>query len=197
MVGYLHVADDPNQILEVWNKERSIGLSVESLLRSAGVSLDEPSNVTGRETESVRMRGAFIYFTITYSNTNEKGLVSPYYSVHAVRVPDVDYKINELITQDSGSRVIRRRYGIYIKFVQRAEIARFSFPALLFQLISGLGLLQIATTFVDLLAIYLVPLKNFYMNAKYTVKTAEVEKGILQKELIAPIPPPATKAKAE
>jgi len=57
------------------------------------------------------------------------------------------------------------------------KIGRFSFQALLFHIIGGLGLLQIATFVVDILALYVVGHSDHYTNIKYSVSKISFKEG--------------------
>jgi len=90
-----------------------------------------------------------------------------------------------------GTRVRRVLHGMVITVKQSGKIGRFSVSALIIQILSGLGLLAIATSVVDTLATYILPQSEAFSNRKYG------ELKLLHPSTTTPTTtvPPATKPK--
>ena len=54
----------------------------------------------------------------------------------------------------STRRIRRNTHGVRLLFLQQGRLGRFDFQVLLVQLVSGLALLKVATTLVDLVSFY-------------------------------------------
>lgn len=78
--------------------------------------------------------------------------------IKAVQIKGVDTAVNLPDTQQS----VFSHNGIVVGVVQTGVIGVFSFPALLSAIIGGAVLTGVATTVVDLMAIYVLPEKKFY-----------------------------------
>jgi hypothetical protein len=66
--------------------------------------------------------------------------------------------------------------------VQTGLIGAFSFITLLINLVSGIVLIKVATTVVDMVAIRLLPQKDYYRQYKYeeTVDFSDLREGKVQ-----------------
>lgn len=81
-----------------------------------------------------------------------------------------------------GTLTINNRHGLRIVFVQTGLIGAFSFITLLVNLVSGVVLIKVATTIVDLVAIRLLPQRSYYKQYKYeeTVDFSDLREGKVQ-----------------
>ena len=62
----------------------------------------------------------------------------------------------------STRRIRRNTHGVRLLFLQQGRLGRFDFQVLLVQLVSGLALLKVATTLVDLVSFtFLLSLNSF------------------------------------
>jgi len=77
------------------------------------------------------------------------------------------------------SRRSTKRAGPKIIFVVSGKMVRFDFQTLLIQLVSALGLLSMATIVVEMLMLYVMPLRKRYSDAKFesTVDFSDVRDG--------------------
>jgi len=139
------------------------GITVGQLLMLAGVnSLDVASNVY-QSNHTLRYDGVQIVVLITYTNTDSNPKNFKYH--YAVRaIGGLDSARFDPATADTATN----RHGIAINFVQTGRVGLFSFPALLSAIVSGLVLTSVATTIVDILAIYILPQKTFYSKHKFS-----------------------------
>jgi hypothetical protein len=76
-------------------------------------------------------------------------------------------------------RLVTDRHGVKIFFLFSGNICRFDFQTMLIQLVSGLGLLGIATFTTDFLMSYMMPLRKAYNSFKYKSTKAH---GVIQSE---------------
>eukprot|EP01119_Soliformovum_irregulare_P002605 TRINITY_DN12853_c0_g1_i1.p1 TRINITY_DN12853_c0_g1~~TRINITY_DN12853_c0_g1_i1.p1 ORF type:complete len:378 (-),score=90.86 TRINITY_DN12853_c0_g1_i1:39-1172(-) len=164
---------DPNRVGDIF--------TIGQLLQYANVtSLDVPSGVAG-STGSLRYDGVQLVLIIEYSNRASQPTELKYrYSL--TQIPNVDTARFE----GSTSTVATNRHGIDIIIVQTGLIGQFSFPALLSAIVGGLVLMSIATTIVDLLAIYILPQKDVYGQSKFqmTKEMARTPRQWIRKEPI-------------
>ncbi|XP_032240708.1 P2X receptor E isoform X2 [Nematostella vectensis] len=160
-------------------------LTVQELLNAAGIdSLEQPSDALNAKGKSFRRHGMVLHVGICYHNTETTliGTGNIEYSYHVRRIPYADYRINQVIpiigaddfsfTDDKTltrpeKRLFRKRYGIKIEFHQSGKLGRFSLPALLLKLVSGVGLLTLTATIVDTAALYLLPDRFQYREFVY------------------------------
>merc|ERR1712072_744911 len=120
----------------------------------------------------MRFRGIELMVKIDYRNrclthihgsTHECGsffvLEKPSYKYTVRRIPFAEYKITEP-RYEKNSRTLINRFGVKIHFVQSGQIARFSWNALIMEIVAGLTLLGVAQLIVDNVAFYLHPKKD-------------------------------------
>jgi len=128
--------------------------------------------VFGKENQTKRNRGCIIIVSLNYRNQGFLigQTLRTSYQYRATHVPDTDYKVIQVIPGGNDqSRILRKRFGIHLKFMQTGKIGRFSGRIVLLEFVSGLGLLAIATTLVDRIAMYLGPRKQHFTSHKYKV----------------------------
>ncbi|XP_074638641.1 P2X receptor E-like isoform X1 [Acropora palmata] len=163
---------------------RADRLPIQEILNAAGVaSLDEVSDALNAKGKPFRRHGIVLHVTIHYQNTDSTilGTGDITYSYHVRRIPYADYRVNQLMpvrserefAADSNhrahqeNRLFRKRYGIKIEFHQSGRLGHFSFPALLMHLVSGVGLLTLTATIVDILTLYILPDRFRYRRFVY------------------------------
>ncbi|PRP83655.1 hypothetical protein PROFUN_03810 [Planoprotostelium fungivorum] len=159
------------------DKRQFDSISLRNLLQLADIdTLDAPSNMIGSNS-TLRYDGVQLMVIIEYANTDSDTKAFKYhYTVRAMTGLD-----STKFDADTPSRSVNR-HGINIVFVQTGKIGIFSFPSLLASIVSGLVLTSIATTLVDLLAIYILPQKSFYSKAKFTEARRKQEKLMMTEE---------------
>jgi len=150
---------------------------IKLLLEAALVDLDTLSQgVEGHEGEYLRDTGLVLYVTIKYSNAYDEDptwwqyfLSAPmHYTYKVSYIPETEYRLFQMMDDPSpNQRLLRKRHGVYIKFLQTGTIGRFSFQALLINFVSGLGLVALTNTAIDLLALYVLPWSAYFGNYKY------------------------------
>ncbi|CAH3136935.1 unnamed protein product [Porites lobata] len=162
---------------------RADKFTVREILHAAGVeSLDEPSDALNAKGKPFRRHGIVLRVAINYQNSDSSflGTGDITYSYHVRRIPFADYRVNEVIPvlsekdfTDSSqmgrqeNRLFRKRYGIKIEFHQTGRLGHFSLSSLLLRLASGVGLLTLTATVVDILALYILPDKVRYRKYVY------------------------------
>lgn len=162
---------------------RADKLTLQEILHAAGVeSLDEPSDALNAKGKPFRRHGIVLRVAINYQNSDSSflGTGDITYSYHVRRIPYADYRVNEVIPvlsekdfTDSSqmerqeNRLFRKRYGIKIEFHQTGLLGHFSLSSLLLRLASGVGLLTLTATVVDILVLYILPDKIKYRKCVY------------------------------
>jgi len=80
--------------------------------------------------------------------------------------------------------LVMNRHGVRIVFLQVGSIGVFNFLTLLINLVSGLVLVKVAATLVDVLALKLLPQRDIYKKYKYemTADFSDIRDGKVQVE---------------
>eukprot|EP01028_Stygiella_incarcerata_P009421 TRINITY_DN445_c0_g1_i1.p1 TRINITY_DN445_c0_g1~~TRINITY_DN445_c0_g1_i1.p1 ORF type:complete len:451 (-),score=110.55 TRINITY_DN445_c0_g1_i1:1700-3052(-) len=146
-------------------------LPLSELLDSSKFDLDEI--VSGSETG--RRRGVILLLLFQYENSDIFSLDTVYYKIRPIVLDpsDTEYKMYETLYLDynvstgARTRVVRNRHGIRIVAIQGGQLGGFRFIALLIQLTTSIALLKVATTIVDIVALYVMPDKKHYREYKY------------------------------
>jgi len=139
-------------------------------MNAAGSSLDE-INSSG---SSYRNDGTTLILKVEYSNTRSwSGLSKDItYLYTPFLLSDTSFKLYESIWEGTGgdyraNRTLLNKHGVKIDLVQGGNLAKFSFSQLLVSLTTSLTLLAVATVITDIVALYFLPDKDRYENAKY------------------------------
>ncbi|KAK5574854.1 hypothetical protein RB653_010108 [Dictyostelium firmibasis] len=143
-------------------------ITLGQLLSFGGVSLDQSSPVDSNV--SIRYDGVVLFVFITYSNTYTYSTSDFRYVYSVQQIENTIYDVPETIILESiDSRLLYKRHGVRVIFIQTGTIGSFHFQTLLLTLVSGLGLLAVATTVVDQMAIRLLPQRKSYSSLKFQV----------------------------
>jgi len=168
MQGFFQYANGTTLTL---NKGIPDVFTVNQLLLAAidGEELDTFSDVTGETNSTFRQVGMVLNIEISYSNTYD--FIAPanalQYTYQTRRIVETDYNIKEIVNGTDASRVLRTHNGVRINIQQSGSIGEFQFQAMLVQMVSGMGLLAVATIVVDQLAIRVLPQRAVYRSHKY------------------------------
>jgi len=154
-------------------------MKVSDILEASGISLDD----VGKSTNTTRYDGVVIIMFIEYSNSvTSPGTISYNYKVKTVN--GAEYKIEEpqRIFEDPGYLVIYNRHGIRLIYIQSGSVGRFNFLVLLISLVSGLVLVNLSTTLVDLVAMRVLPQRQLYSGYKYekTEDFSDIRDGLIE-----------------
>ena len=84
-------------------------------------------------------------------------------------MPRIDIKSEETIYDVPGGYRVRNRHGIQLIFIQVGEIGVFSLQAMLLSIVTGMVLLSIASTIVDLVALNFMQHRKNYYSHKYEI----------------------------
>jgi len=190
MNGWLVSSD--GKIMKQLNNNASKGadkIRLKELLEVAGIkSLNQNSDALNARSRTYRENGIVLRVTIDYSNSEDTlfWTGSPRYKFIVQRLPYSDYKVKQEIPIFEGSRfenlhngsrrnrrIVKKRFSVRIEFSQAGRIGRFSASNMIFQLVSGLGLLNIATMIIDTLVLYILPHKKLY--SQYIYEQPEME----------------------
>eukprot|EP00128_Syssomonas_multiformis_P006014 Colp12_sorted_trinity150504_noHs@25248 len=144
-------------------------VSIADLLRSAGVdSLDAPGGLNG--TQSIRYDGGVFLVVIEYSNTKSFDLNDIRYTMRVSQVANSDFKAIENVYSSFPQNATEiNRHGVRLIILQTGLLGKFDFQTLLINLITGLGLITVASTIVDLVATKIMPERQDYQKAKFDV----------------------------
>ena len=137
--------------------------SIEFLLASAGLSLDNVLNDDRFVNKTFRHSGVVIILTLAYENTDPK---NPTYSYKVSPAPETDYKLSQVVSVGSMRKKIDRN-GIKIIFIQTGSIGKFDLFACLENLVTSLGLLAVASLVVDALMVQVMPMRKWYASFKF------------------------------
>ena len=140
------------------------------LYKLAGLNLNDFSDVPNHEKESFYERGAVLQVGINYSNElkNKRGTGDITYSYEAQRVKRTGYKLSQKVAkfdypgaeeEDPSAiyRYVEKRHGVYVKFIQTGNLARFSADHLLLQIVFVNTLVAAIPTIIDLISCYVSP----------------------------------------
>eukprot|EP00029_Vermamoeba_vermiformis_P010900 TRINITY_DN5855_c0_g1_i1.p1 TRINITY_DN5855_c0_g1~~TRINITY_DN5855_c0_g1_i1.p1 ORF type:complete len:385 (-),score=86.56 TRINITY_DN5855_c0_g1_i1:61-1215(-) len=157
---------EPNTVGEIGKPDIiEIGL----LLKAAGIdSLDTLTEDLSKSNDSKRYDGLVMMVFLSYSNQYSYNLYDIRYEYRVTLVKDTEYKVRQPIyTKKYENRFVFNRHGIRIIVLQVGSIGNFDFQTLLINVVSGFGLLAVATFIVDTLATKLLPNKKAYNAYKY------------------------------
>lgn len=162
-------------------------ITFEEIMEAAGLSsLNE--KLTESSERSIRESGVVIYFRVQYFNTQKFFAPSSrfIYNYH-LTAQDAGVTIYEPVYERYGEhRTLVIRNGIKLVFIQQGNVGKFDFPTLLLSLVSGLALLTVSQTTVDLVALYIMPLRSIYHKLKYelSVNFGEVRENKELRDLL-------------
>ena len=184
MLGWLRYADGT---IKHFKGNAADKFKVKDLLEAANVTLEDISDGKVNQTKSMRFRGLELMVKIDYRNRGQGWSVSkPSYEITVERIPYAEYKITE--TRHSPyrrdpegygdsvkqkclkERRLYNRFGVKLHFSQTGRIARFSWNALIMEIVAGLTLLGCAQLVVDNIAYYVHPLASKIENAVYDTR---------------------------
>ncbi|CAK0906872.1 unnamed protein product [Prorocentrum cordatum] len=141
--------------------------SLRTLLAMAGETLDD-ADVQG---EPLRRRGGALVVGIEYHNLRRWSLFStqdpPEYTVSATLSSTDKFKHRYAYGEDQNGRMLKSLYGVYVVVEQSGQLAFFDITHSLLILTTALGLLVLANTLTDFLALYILPRKDEYYKCKY------------------------------
>jgi len=166
--------------------------TIGELVEAAGIDLEQTSDGKTDEDEDIRSRGMVLMMHITYTNTDKAsfpGLEQPTYKYKVHKVPYAEYKAAQPFGRTETSagngrtsgatRTLWKRYGIRVMFVQTGRIARFSWNALLMEIVAGLTLLSVAQLVCDTYAYYMRPeLKKLMVVQEYSNADSDPDKVV-------------------
>ncbi|EGC28571.1 hypothetical protein DICPUDRAFT_90884 [Dictyostelium purpureum] len=143
-------------------------ITLGQLLEFGGIDLDSQSPLN--ETHSIRYDGCVVFVFITYSNTYTYSTNNIKYVYSVKKVSDTVYDVPEpVILSSLQSRLIFKRHGIRLIFIQTGSIGSFRLEVLVLTLASSLGLLAVSTIIVDQMAIRILPQRKSYSSLKFQV----------------------------
>ncbi|KAL6042659.1 glycoprotein [Balamuthia mandrillaris] len=191
MAGVVLTGHGPNRrILKRFPVNESFDdFDLHDLLQAADeMDLDSPIMEASGEVTSLRTRGVILHVDLAYNNIRCDGKLScafgksPLsYRYRIYHVPEAEKELIETHPLNDTHRLRRVRHGILMDFHQTGKIGRFSMQVLLIHLCSGLGMMTLATVFVDFLAVYMLPSKSFYAAKKFHFCSAKEMKQVTDK----------------
>jgi len=166
--GVLYYNDGSGRSIVLNDPTRSGDIfPIQTLLEAADVPSLDVLSALG-DGDSLRYDGVLILMVVEYSN----GVLHPNqlsYTYTLFTVPGVNVISQEPSQPVSGGISQRSWYGVRLIFLITGTFGEFDFPTLLTSLVSGLVLVKVATTIVDMIIIYVLPDKIMYREHKYEV----------------------------
>jgi hypothetical protein len=153
--------------------------SVLDMLQFAGLQEGLESRLLASQHSTIRTTGCVIFVTLRYSNIEglSTGQIKYEYEFSEGIGPETMY-IPRHYSSSEAVRVLELRNGIKLVFQQQGQLGKFSVNIFLLTFVTGLGLLSVAQTATDAIAVYILPQRTLYRAAKYEeVKLSPVEKG--------------------
>ena len=169
-------------VLKVFNSyDKADRLSLHDLILASDIgSLDKISDSPNGNNKSFRRKGCVLVVTIFYQNTlSILGTSLLTYTYTVKRVPLMPHRVEETIPinllpldperrySTQIHRLLRKRYGVHIKFLQGGEIGKFSFLQLLQCLATSVGLVSLVSGLGDVIALNLIPNSKIYKDRIY------------------------------
>jgi hypothetical protein len=143
-------------------------LSLETLLRMAGRSLDE---TWYGGTENVRLRGVALVISIEYFNLKRWTIFSPedppWYTISVDAMESHKFKDFAVSHVDANSRDLNMAYGVYMVVKQSGRLAYLDPIYGLVAMTSAMALLAVSTSLTDFLMVSVLPRKKEYYAEKY------------------------------
>lgn len=144
-------------------------MSLRTILGMAGIKLEDNVPEDGKP-ESLRFRGGAISIRIEYSNQVPWTLMTPpvpEYTIKVTSKPIEKFKHRYVKKRDTSTRDLRADYGIYIVVEQTGQMRFFNPTNSLVVLTSALGLVMLANSLTDTLALMFLPRRELYNKFKY------------------------------
>jgi hypothetical protein len=145
--------------------------SIDMLLQAADTSLDATSELTGN---TYRYDGATLIIEVSYTNNRSwKGVSNDITYTYTPRLLGyTSFKIYDPVYTGNSSnyrskRTLLNKHSLKIDLVLTGNLYAFSFQMLLVSLTTSLTLLAMASVLTDYIALYLLPDKKRYNDAKY------------------------------
>jgi len=144
---------------------------VETLLQAAGSSLDSETSAGSGET--YRESGVTLIMQVDYTNTLSWAGVADaiQYTYTPYLLGSTSFKMYDAVYSGANdyrqNRTLLNKHGVKIDLLQGGDLGAFSFQQLLLSLTTSLTLLAVATVVTDYVALYLLPDKERYDEAKY------------------------------
>jgi len=147
-------------------------LSMRTLYAMAGLNLDDwRYDESSKANKTTRQRGSVLVVNIHYNNlkpwTLFRPLDPPEYTISVTRRPVEKYKAMRAIEGKGKTREIKVAYGTLVIVQSSGTIGVFRMIHMLIVVSTSLGLMAVASVLTDLLAMYLLPMREEYGKAKY------------------------------
>jgi len=146
--------------------------SIRTLYEMAGRSLDDwwydPSD---KRNMTIRQRGTVLVVNIHYNNLQPWTLFRPQdppeYVMSVTSRPVEKYKHIRADASGGRTRELTMEYGTLVMVQSSSSIGVFKMIHMLIVVSTSFGLLAASSVLTDLLAVYVLPLRNEYSKAKY------------------------------
>eukprot|EP01063_Lacrimia_lanifica_P036877 TRINITY_DN7426_c0_g1_i1.p1 TRINITY_DN7426_c0_g1~~TRINITY_DN7426_c0_g1_i1.p1 ORF type:complete len:444 (+),score=163.19 TRINITY_DN7426_c0_g1_i1:63-1394(+) len=146
------------------------------------LTLDTPSGVDPDGDSTLRYDGVVLYVLLNYDNTKTDDRDEVEYEMTITAMTKADPKYVTLDATTAGTQQINNRHGVQIMVVQTGKLGAFSLKTLVISMTASLGLLAVAQTITDLLAKFVMPLKDEYKKIifEYSQDFSDIKQGKLQ-----------------
>jgi len=148
-------------------------LSLETMLRMAGRTLDETWTNRRGMPNNVRLRGVALVVSIEYYNLKRWTLFSPedppWYTIKIEAMQSHKFKDFSVAAEGPNSRDMHMSYGVYVIVKQTGHLAYFDPLYGLVAMTSALALVAVATTITDFIMCSILPRRDEYTAEKYKI----------------------------
>jgi len=157
---------------EVYSVKSGYVFSIETLYAMAGRHLDDWwYDVSDKVNKTTRQRGTVLVVDIHYNNLQPWTLFRPQdppeYVISVTSRPVEKYKFMKAVEGKGDTRQLNVAYGTLVIVQSSGTIGVFRMIHLLIVLSTSLGLLAASSVLTDILAIYVLPMREEYAKAKY------------------------------
>lgn len=146
-------------------------LSLDTMLRMAGRTLDETWEDQKEGTQNVRLRGVALVINIQYQNLKPWTLLSPedppWYEISVTAMKSHKFKDIAVIREDTNSRDLQMAYGVYFVVKQTGHLAYLDPIYGLVAMTSAMALVAMSNQITDFLMLSVLPKKDEYYTEKY------------------------------
>lgn len=182
------IVDSQNRLraADVYSLKSGDVFSISTLYAMAGRKLDDWwFDNSSKVNKTTRQRGTVLVVDIHYNNLKPWTFFTPQnppeYEISVTSRPVEKYKYMQAIEGTGKNRQLKVAYGTLVIVQSSGTIGVFRMIHMLIVLSTSLGLLAVASVMTDLLAIYVLPLKEEYGKAKYQ-DTADFHELYAQRE---------------
>ena len=174
-----YIVDPTNVVQQRFTTGEPDYFSVETLLQSAGVNLQEPFLAANRSVKTLRDKGVVLFVTLAYHNRPLAHATQSdyewftlsslfpsvdeiYYTYRTAKLPGATYSKSRILSSNSTHRAVRTDAAIHVSFVHTGDLLSLSTSLLIVTLTAAITLLQFSDQIVTAVA-------SSYLAAKWGI----------------------------